>query len=75
MEVETQTDEVKEEVAQITEVGDTVMKDRDEVTKLEEWQLYENLSSYEEEGIAQVVAPPATKKPAAQRPAAKAGKK
>ena len=75
MEAETQTDEVKKKVAQITEVEDIVMKDRHEVTKLEEWQPYEDLSSYEEEHVVQVAAPPATKKLAALRLVANAGKK
>ena len=69
LEVGVQTEEVKVEVAQGTDKAtqgtdneDVVMKDRHEVTELEEWQPYEDLSSYEEEDIARVAAPPATKK-------------
>ena len=74
-EIGIQTEKIRDEVTQRTEEEDVMMEDRNEVA-IAEWQLYEDLSRYDEEetDAARVIIPPMTKKPAATRPAGKTGK-
>ncbi|KAF8418443.1 hypothetical protein EV426DRAFT_577613 [Tirmania nivea] len=81
--VGTQSDHFAEEIrkAQVevavqteVEIEKKGVEDSEDVEMADRSNMYEDLSRYEDEDEAPVVAPPTTKKQAAPRPAAKAGK-
>ncbi|KAF8419534.1 hypothetical protein EV426DRAFT_644790 [Tirmania nivea] len=68
-----EAEKIQVEVA--VQTGGRSRRDSEDVEMVDRLNLYEDLSGYEDEDEAPVVAPPTTKKQAAPRPAAKAGKK